>query len=83
MEIKINTKFDESDRAFMLTKDDTYAPVEIIQVNSVEHEINAYNFSVFKIVYEVKTLLPAPFKRYSAYEKELYSLEDMENLLLG
>jgi len=81
MEINVKTKFDESDKAFMLTIDNTYAPVEIIQVHSIEHEVNAYYVSVFKVIYEVKTL--NPFRRYSAYEDRFYSLEDMEKLLLA
>ena len=63
----------------MLTGENTFVPIEIMQVHSIEHEINVYNVSIFKVIYEVKTL--NPFKRYSVYEKELYSLEDMEKVL--
>lgn len=79
MEINIKTKFEESDRVFMLTMDNTYSPVEIIQLRSIEHEVNAYNVSVFKIIYEVKTI--DTLHKYSVSEDRLYLLEDMVNVL--
>jgi len=79
MEIKINTKFEDSDKAFMILENNTFMPVEVTTVIAIDHEVNAYNVDIYRVKYEVKSL--KPFKHYSVYEDELYTAEEMVGVL--
>jgi len=87
VEIKINTKFEELDRVFMLKREHEYdgssynvfIPVEVSKIISVEHEINQYQVDIFNIKYCVESLETK--EKFDVYESGLYTIDSLTKIL--
>jgi len=85
MEIKVDTRFEELDRVFMIKEEydgnyyKVFMPVEIKKIDAVEHEVNDYQADIYKIKYSVKAL--GNLEEFSIYEESLYTVEDLAKVL--